>query len=218
MRNIPADYNLYDMAHTQTNADVLNSIDIVSRNPIPVIYQSGYLTIKEYDSRFKTYTLGFPNLEVEEGFINYLLPYYTSIKETDSPFQIIHFVKEIESGDAEAFFARLQSFFADTPYELIRNLEVHYQNVLFIVFKLVGFYVKTEYHTSRGRIDLVLQTDRYIYIMEFKLNGTAEEALQQIEDKQYALPFTSDTRTLFRIGVNFSNETRNIDTWKIQTT
>lgn len=74
------------MAHTQTNADVLNSIDIVSRNPIPVIYQSGYLTIKEYDSRFKTYTLGFPNLEVEEGFINYLLPYYTSIKETDSPF------------------------------------------------------------------------------------------------------------------------------------
>ena len=212
------DYNLYDMAHTQTNADVLNSIDIVSRNPIPVIYQSGYLTIKEYDSRFKTYTLGFPNLEVEEGFINYLLPYYTSIKETDSPFQIIHFVKEIESGDAEAFFARLQSFFADTPYELIRNLEVHYQNVLFIVFKLVGFYVKTEYHTSRGRIDLVLQTDRYIYIMEFKLNGTAEEALQQIEDKQYALPFASDTRTLFRIGVNFSNETRNIDTWKIQTT
>ena len=121
-------------------------------------------------------------------------------------------------GDAEAFFARLQSFFADTPYELIRNLEVHYQNVLFIVFKLVGFYVKTEYHTSRGRIDLVLQTDRYIYIMEFKLNGTAEDALQQIEDKQYALPFASDTRTLFRIGVNFSNETRNIDTWKIQTT
>ena len=121
-------------------------------------------------------------------------------------------------GDAEAFFARLQSFFADTPYELIRNLEVHYQNVLFIVFKLFGFYVKTEDHTSRGRIDLVLQTDRYIYIMEFKLNGTAEEALQQIEDKQYALPFASDTRTLFRIGVNFSNETRNIGTWKIQTT
>ena len=136
----------------------------------------------------------------------------------EASFEIQKFVREIRSGDYESFFRRLQSFFADTPYELIRNLEVHYQNVLFIVFKLVGFYVKTEYHTSRGRIDLVLQTDRYIYIMEFKLNGTAEEALQQIEDKQYALPFASDTRTLFRIGVNFSNETRNIDTWKIQTT
>ena len=212
------DYNLYDMAHTQTNADVLNSIDIVSRNPIPVIYQSGYLTIKEYDPEFQIYTLGFPNQEVEEGFVRYLLPYYSSITAVDSTFEIQKFIKEIRMGDAEAFLTRLQSFFADTPYELIRNLEVHYQNVLFIVFKLVGFYVKTEYHTSRGRIDLVLQTDRYIYIMEFKLNGTAEEALQQIEDKQYALPFTSDTRTLFRIGVNFSNETRNIDTWKIQTT
>lgn len=211
-----ADYNLYDMTHMQTDADVLNSIDIVSRNPIPVIYQSGYLTIKEYDPRFKTYTLGFPNQEVEDGFINYLLPYYTSVKETNKSFQIIQLVKEIESGDADAFLSRLQSFFADTPYELIRNLEVHYQNVLFIVFKLVGFYVKAEYHTSRGRIDLVLQTERYIYIMEFKLNGTAEEALQQIEDKQYALPFASDQRTLFKIGVNFDNKTRNIDSWKIR--
>lgn len=79
-----ADYNLYDMTHMQTDADVLNSIDIVSRNPIPVIYQSGYLTIKEYDPRFKTYTLGFPNQEVEDGFINYLLPYYTSVKETNN--------------------------------------------------------------------------------------------------------------------------------------
>ena len=211
-------YDLYEMANTETDADVLNSIDIVSRNPIPVIYQSGYLTIKEYDPEFQIYTLGFPNQEVEEGFVRYLLPYYSSITAVDSTFEIQKFIKEIRMGDAEALLTRLQSFFADTPYELIRNLEVHYQNVLFIVFKLVGFYVKTEYHTSRGRIDLVLQTDRYIYIMEFKLNGTAEEALQQIEDKQYALPFTSDTRTLFRIGVNFSNETRNIDTWKIQTT
>lgn len=99
---------------------------------------------------------------------------------------------------------------------MIRNLEVHYQNVLFIVFKLVGFYVQAEYHTARGRIDLVLQTDRYIYVMEFKLTGTATEALQQIEDKQYALPFASDTRALFKIGVSFDNETRNIAEWKIE--
>ena len=116
----------------------------------------------------------------------------------------------------DAFLVRLQSFFSDTPYELIRNLEVHYQNVLFIVFKLVGFYAQVEYRTSRGRIDLVLQTDRYIYVMEFKLNGTAEEALQQIEDRQYALPFASDPRTLFKIGVSFDNETRNIAEWIVR--
>ena len=95
-------------------------------------------------------------------------------------------------------------------------MEVHYQNVLFIVFKLLGFYVQVEYHTSQGRIDLVLQTSQYIYVMEFKLDGTAEEALQQIEDKQYALPFASDARKLYKVGVNFSNAVRNIEKWIIK--
>ena len=102
------------------------------------------------------------------------------------------------------------------PYELVRDLELHYQNVLFIVFKLVGFYVKAEYHTSEGRVDLVLQTDRFIYVMEFKLNGTAEEALRQINEKHYALPFERDGRELFKIGVNFSAETRNIEKWLVE--
>ena len=210
------DYDLYNMAHTETSADVLNSIDAASRNPIPVIYQSGYLTIKDYNPRFRIYTLGFPNQEVEEGFMNYLLPYYTSVNVVDTSFQLFKFIKEVESGDVDAFLSRLQSFFADTPYELIRNLEIHYQNVLFIVFKLAGFYVNVEYHTSRGRIDLVMQTDRYIYIMEFKLDGTAEEALKQIEEKQYALPFATDQRKLFKIGVNFDNSTRNIAGWQVE--
>lgn len=106
--------------------------------------------------------------------------------------------------------------FADTPYELVKDLELHYQNVLFIVFKLVGFYVKAEYHTSYGRIDLVLQTDKYIYVMEFKLDGTAEEALQQINEKQYAQPFEADGRKLFKIGVNFSAKIRNIEKWIVE--
>ena len=88
--------------------------------------------------------------------------------------------------------------------------------ILFIVFKLLGFYTKVEYHTSEGRIDLVLQTDKFIYIMEFKLNGTAEDALQQINDKNYALPFEMDGRKLFKIGVNFSAETRNIEKWIVE--
>ncbi|MCD7924699.1 MAG: ATP-binding protein [Bacteroides sp.] len=209
-------YNLEHMAHEETSAQVLNSIDSESTNPIPVIYQSGYLTIKGYDERFGIYRLGFPNREVEEGFMQFLLPFYTSINEVESPFEIQKFVREVESGDYDSFFHRLQSFFADTTYELIRDQEVHYQNVLFILSKLMGFYVKAEYNTSHGRIDMVLQTDKFIYIMEFKLDGTAEEALQQINEKQYALPFEADGRKIFKIGVNFSAKTRNIERWLVE--
>ena len=145
-----------------------------------------------------------------------MLPYYANVNKVESPFEIQKFVREVEAGDYNSFFHRLQSFFADTTYEVIRDQELHYENVLFIVFKLLGFYTKVEYHTSEGRIDLVLQTDKFIYIMEFKLNGTAEEALQQINDKHYALPFETDGRKLFKIGVNFSAETRNIEKWIVE--
>ena len=211
-------YDLYRMAHEETNADILNSIDSESTNPIPVIYQSGYLTIKGYDPRFGMYRLGFPNREVEEGFLKYLMPFYANADKVDSPFQIQKFVNEVETGQIDAFFRRLSSLMADTPYELVRDLELHYQNILFIVFKLVGFYVKAEYHTSEGRVDLVLQTDKYTYVMEFKFDSTAEEALRQINEKHYARPFEADTtRTLYKIGVNFSSNTRNIEKWLVET-
>ena len=190
-------YDLERMAHEETDSQVLNSIDSESTNPIPVIYQSGYLTIKGYDEEFGMYRLGFPNREVEEGFVRFLLPFYANVNKVESPFEIQKFVREVRSGDYDSFFRRLQSFFANTTYEVIREQELHYENVFFIVFKLVGFYTQVEYHTSKGRIDLVLQTDKFIYVIEFKLDGTAEEALQQIHDKHYALPFASDGRKLF---------------------
>ena len=158
----------------------------------------------------------FPNKEVEEGFINFLMPFYTRFNKIEAPFEIQKFVREIRTGQLDAFFNRLKSFLADTPYELISEQERHYQNVLFIIFKLVGFYTEVEYHTSEGRVDLVLKTNDYIYIMEFKLNGSAEEALQQIHDKHYAQPFQSDKRKIFRIGVNFSSKTRNIEKWIVE--
>ena len=185
-------YDLERMAHEEMDSQVLNSIDSESTNPIPVIYQSGYLTIKGYDEEFGMYRLGFPNREVEKGFVRFLLPFYANVNKVESPFEIQKFVREVRSGDYDSFFRRLQSFFADTTNEVIREQELHYENVLFIVFKFVGFYTQVEYHTSKGRIDLVLQTDKLIYVMEFKLDGTAEEALQQIHDKHYALPFASD--------------------------
>ena len=208
-------YDLEEMSHVETDADVLDSI-FTDDNPIPVIYQSGYLTIKGYDKEFGIYELGFPNREVEEGFMKFLLPYYSSVSKTSSPFEIKKFVQDVKRGDIDGFMERLQSFLADCPYELAKDVELHYQNVLFIVFRLAGLYTKVEYHTSRGRIDLVLQTDSYVYVMEFKLDGTAEQALQQIEEKQYALPFAKDSRKVYTIGVNFSSETRNIDKWIVK--
>ena len=209
-------YVLSNLDKEQVTRDMLGDIDNIGGNPLPILYQSGYLTLKGYDREFGTYSLGFPNREVSEGFNRYLLLGYASVPSGNSAFQIQNFVWEVRRGDIDAFMRRLQSFFADTPYELARDLEVHYQNVLFIVFKLLGFYVQVEYHTSQGRIDLVLQTPQYIYVMEFKLDGTAEEALQQIEEKQYALPFASDARKLYKVGVNFSNAVRNIEKWIIK--
>lgn len=212
-------YRLEDIEGVEVTEDVLDSIDSEGTNPIPVIYQSGYLTIKGYDSEFKLYTLGYPNREVEEGFLKYLLPFYTDMSEAEGPFEIRKFVEEVRKGDVDGFFHRLQSFFADAPYEVIvgqapqRNVELFFQNVLFIVFKMMGFYTQVEYHTNRGRVDLVLKTDKYIYVMEFKQDASAEEALAQINDKDYAVSFVSDGRELIKIGVNFSSEMRNIEKW-----
>ena len=210
------DYNLDSMSHASVTADVLNSVDAESKDPIPVIYQSGYLTIKGYDSLFQQYRLGFPNQEVEEGFIRYLTPYYLSKESDRTAFDVRAFYQDVNSGKPEQFCKRLKSLFADTPYELVKNLENHYQNIVWVVFKMLGFYTQAEYHTSEGRIDLVIATSDYRYVMEFKLDGTAEEALQQIKDKDYSLPFAMDDKKTFLIGMNFNSETRNIEKYIIE--
>ena len=209
-------YNLEQMATCQTSAKVLNSVDANSTNPIPVIYQSGYLTIKGYDEEFGTYQLGFPNLEVESGFVDYLMPFYTPLNEAETAFSIQRFVQDVRAGRTEQFLERLRSLFADTPYELVKDLENHYQNVVWIVSKLMGFYVQAEYRTSRGRIDLVLKAPQYCYVMEFKLDGTAEDALAQIKDRNYTLPFQLDGQQVIRIGLNFSKEHRNIERYVVE--
>ena len=217
-------YDLEEMATSEVTADVLNSIDAESTNPIPVIYQSGYLTIKGYDKEFQMYRLGFPNQEVEEGFIKYLAPFYLDNREERSVFDIRSFTSDVREGNAEQFLSRLKSLFASAPYDSVKgDKENHFQNMMWVVFKMMGFYSQTEYHTSDGRIDLLVETPQYRYIMEFKLDGTAEEALQQIKDKNYQLQFFGDALTTnkdqgktYIIGVNFSKETRTIDRWVIE--
>ena len=207
-------YHLADMTKERVSSDVINSVDTLSTNPIPVIYQSGYLTIKGYDERFKTYLLGFPNKEVEEGFLNFLLPLYTSAG-SESPFMVNEFVKDVEAGNTEQFMNRLTAFFASNNYQVAGDAELYFQNALYLIFKIMGFYTQVELPTSDGRIDVVIQTTDFIYIIECKMDGSAEEALQQIEEKNYASPFAMDKRTIIKLGINFSSKTRGVESWKL---
>lgn len=204
-------YPLDAMTREELTADALNSIDIMDENPLPLLYQSGYLTLKGYDKVFGTYVLGFPNREVEQGFIKYLLPYYTPKTPDKSLFSISHFVRDVQNGDAEGFMRRLEAFFATGDYQVMGNKEIYFQNTLYVFFKLMGFYVDVERHTTDGRMDIVMQTADYVYIIELKINQSAAVALKQIEEKGYANAFAGDKRKLFLIGLNFSTETRLID-------
>ena len=209
-------FYLPDLTQQQVSADMLNCIDTMDRNPIPVIYQSGYLTIKDYDEEFKVYTLGFPNEEVEEGFANYLLPYYAHTGSEGAPMYVRNFVLALRNGKPEEFMKRMQVLFADTDYKIVGNAELYFQNAFYIVTKLLGFYTEVERTISDGRIDMIVKTKDYIYIFEFKYDQSADTALQQIEDKGYAKPFATDGRKIVKIGVNFSREHRCIDEWKIK--
>lgn len=208
-------YRLPDITREKVSDDVINSVDSMSTNPIPMIYQSGYLTIKGYDERFKKYRLGFPNKEVEEGFLNFLLPFY-STAGSKSPYFIEEFVKDVESGNPERFMKRLSTMLADTDYKVIGNAELYFHNVMYLIFKIMGFYTQVERPTSDGRIDAVIQTPDYIYIIECKLDRTADEALRQINDSDYAAPFSMDKRRIYKIGVNFSSQTRGVEQWIIE--
>ncbi|MCM1224139.1 MAG: ATP-binding protein [Lachnospiraceae bacterium] len=199
---------------TVTESDIMGS-DLYITNPIPMLLQSGYLTIKGFDPRFKEYYLDYPNKEVAEGFNNDLLKAYSCKKDADV--LIKDFIRYVERGEPEKFMKSLQSLLADIPYDQILNKELHYENMMFLVMKLMGFYTHTEYKTANGRIDMVVKTDRYAYIMEFKLHGTPREALDQIKQKEYAKPFANDARETILIGAAFSDEKRNLESWLIET-
>jgi hypothetical protein len=211
-----AGYKLENFTEDELTADTLNSLDVMDKNPLPLLYQSGYLTIKDYDAEFGSYRLGFPNREVEKGFVNYLIPFYTPSNGESSDFFVSRFVRDVRAGKVEDFMQRLEAMLADVDYQIVGKAELYFQNALYLIFKMLGLYVEVERHTSNGRMDIVMQTKDYIYIFELKMDGNADDALKQIEEKGYARPFANDNRKLFEIGVNFSSEKRCIDGWKMK--
>ena len=194
--------------------DLSGMQDIINR-PIPLFFQTGYLTIKDYDKEFNIYTLGFPNDEVKNGFLKFIFSYYVPVNPAEGNTTTAKLAKALRTGSPDMFMRTLEALFANTTYQIQGDAEKNFQYAMYIIMELVGEYVQAERTTSNGRIDLLLQTKDYIYIVELKIDNTADAALQQIADKGYAKPFVNDPRKLFKIGVSFSTADRRIEDWKV---
>ena len=184
-------------------------------SPIPVLYQSGYLTIKGYDRNFQIYRLAYPNGEVRKGFIESLLPSYVHLPAQNNTFYVVSFLRDLMKGDVESCLERTRSFFASIPNDLENKTEKHYQTIFYLLFRLMGQYVDAEVKSAVGRADVVIKMQEAIYVFEFKVDGTPEEALAQINSKQYAIPYQADHRKVVKVGVNFDSSTRTIGEWVI---
>ncbi|MCL2072687.1 MAG: ATP-binding protein [Marinilabiliaceae bacterium] len=188
----------------------------------PLLYQSGYLTIKEYDPELDEYTLGFPNEEVKYGFLNQLLQQFTpSFGTSSSKFSANGFIKLLRVGDIENTMIMLKAYFATIEYDAIPQklqIEKFYQFVFWQLFTLMGQFIRTEVKNNKGRTDAVVKTADYIFVFEFKMDdkATAEDALKQINSNDYAIPYTADHRKLVKIGVEFSKKEKGLKRWVIE--
>ncbi|MDE6560457.1 MAG: ATP-binding protein [Muribaculaceae bacterium] len=206
------DEDIESMLNTQCDETTLQGFDLRNVSPLAMLFQTGYLTIKEYDRGTHLFTLGVPNREVSESLFKELLPYYVKVRRGgDSETVVRNIVNSILLGQPEKLVKNIDIFLAGIPYDMKMEDENNLHNAIYILLALIGTKVETEVHTSDGRIDLLVKTPRFIYIIELKFDHSAEEALTQIEEKQYALPYANDLRRLFKLGLNFSSKTRHLD-------
>lgn len=210
------DADLTKLIHKLCTQADLEGLDIEMLSPQALLYQTGYLTIKDYYQEDGLYRLRLPNLEVKQGFFEYLIPWYTSIPKDESRVFTTLIRKELEKGDIDAVMKRLQSLFAGFGHDLKFDEERNVQNAMLLIFSLVGLHADAEVRNSDGRIDILVRTQDYLYIMELKYDKSAREALQQIERKEYALPWSVDSRKVIEVGINYSTEKRRIDEWEVK--
>lgn len=209
-------FDVTTLENQTVDSTLMSNADAIFENPVPYLFQSGYLTITGYNDMFRLYQLGFPNQEVKNGFLNCLLKYYVPMSPDMSGTTLIYQLwHSITEGNPKSFMQILSSLFANTSYQIQGEIEKDFQYAMYIISALLGEYVQVERTTSNGRIDLIIQTKEFIYIFELKVNADADVALRQIDEKDYARPFEGDSRKLFKIGVNFSTATRRIEDWKI---
>ena len=219
-----AHYYIPDLdGNVELNESGLETYRAAAEDALPILFQAGYLTIKEYISDVRLYRLGFPNDEVRYGFLENLLPAYSAIPLTQGGAWVARFVQDIRGGKLDSFMERMQSLIAGIPYdnfteENLKLREQNYQAAVYLIFKLMGQFVQTEEHCSTGRIDCVVRTVDSIYLFEFKLssNGNAEDALNQIKEKHYAEKYLVDGKKIVLIGSSFDEEKRTVKEWKVE--
>lgn len=206
---------LGDLENVRILENSLQVGNVLSKKPIITMFYTGYLTIKSYDSSNGLYTLGYPNREVRESFVNGLMEILTGVDTEDRILWVEEMRAKINDGDIDGFLRLMQTFMAGNSYRTNPNTEIHYQNLIYFASRLINLNVDMERATSDGRMDMTINGPKGIYIIEFKLDRSPQEALRQIDEKQYALPFQHAAKPIVKIGVNISSEKRNIDSWLI---
>lgn len=240
MRENPIPENLLDRMNEIARSDFDVSPEF-SDSILPLLYQTGYLTIKGYSTEDESYTLGYPNREVREGFLKGLLNSYRGSEGMSASF-VLQFNRALKNNDIDGALERMRSFLAGIPYDLENKSEKHFQTILYLIFSLLGYYTQAEVKSAVGRADAVCRTKDRVYVFEFKVDGSAEEALRQIDEKGYLIPYrfegterceatsvaeaveatrrdasagSASGKRLVKVGVNISTQTRTIESWKI---
>ena len=183
---------------------------------LPLLYQSGYLTIKKYDPMFRQYTLGIPNKEVRDGLLNSLIPRYINPHRVDNDAFLLGFCKAVYRGDIEEALEHMRTYMATIPYDLENHTEKHYQTIFYLMFSFLNIYIRTEVKSAIGRADAVMHMPDTIYVFELKVDKSADEALAQIDSKDYMLPYRADGKRLVKVGISFDSKQRTIAEWKIK--
>ena len=206
--------NIVDLTDMRVGYEDFRKYDIETMRAEPLLYQSGYLTIKDYDEELNQYILDYPNEEVRTSFSKALLEQYLQPSGEASRGLNTHLMTALLKGDVDQAMNALKSFLATIPYDIIKERENYYETAIHLIFTMLGLNCRSEVRIASGRIDTLVETKQYVYCFEFKLNGTAEEALEQIDTKDYLLPWVESGKHLFKIGVDFDYEKRNIGKWK----
>ncbi len=212
------DYNIEGLNGSIVSEQKLDNLSVYQRDAVSLFYQTGYLTIKRYDEDTQLYTLGYPNREVEQGILGNVLGLYVP-GSMDADARTVQLRECLRKGDPDRFVAELRAYLSGIPSKLrsrIGKYENYYHTVFYCILSLIGLDIDVEYNTSEGFIDSVVKTRDYIYVIELKLNGTAEDAMRQIEEKHYASPFATDARRLYRLGLGFSKATGTVDSYEIR--
>ena len=208
-----------NLTNLESQEVVLNSFDLSPEemtDALPLLYQSGYLTIKKYDPMFHEYTLGIPNKEVRDGLLNSMIPHYVNPRRSDNDAFLLGFCKAVYRGDIEAALEYMRTYMATIPYDLENHTEKHYQTIFYLMLSFLNIYIHTEVKSAIGRADAVMYMPDTIYVFELKVDKSADEALAQIDEKGYMLPYHSDGKRLVKVGISFDSKQRTLVDWKIK--